>query len=184
MQRGGDNFKHDFVLHALTTLLCSMSSLDASLKILHSLVDVNKVKEFNWAQYIFKCIQKAISPRWEKRKRKDQKKKKTKSYKNGCLYFLHMWLYEKLIKYSLPCFLCFYTKLHMLMGKIHVTYSIFWTYFNKTFWGTWWSAQEEVYPTTFNMGPRQTQQNNETNKECRGLGQHLGIFYNIYSNVA
>lgn len=62
-KRGGDNFKYDFVLHVLTTLLCSTFSSDASPKILHSLIDANKVKEFNLAQYIFKCIQKAILPK-------------------------------------------------------------------------------------------------------------------------
>lgn len=72
---GGENFKHDFVLFALTTLLCPTSSLNASPKILSSLTDVDKIIESNWARYIFTHLQKGLSPTIGRKKNRMARKK-------------------------------------------------------------------------------------------------------------
>lgn len=46
-KKGGAHFKRDFLLFALTILLYPTTSLNVSLKVLFSVVDVKHIKEYN-----------------------------------------------------------------------------------------------------------------------------------------
>lgn len=46
-KEGGEHFKRDLLLFALTVLLCLSTSLNMSLKVLFSVVDVEHIKEYN-----------------------------------------------------------------------------------------------------------------------------------------
>ena len=52
MTDGGDEFKQLFVLHAISSFLASTQNKTIDLKIVKSIVDLDKISTFNWCEYV------------------------------------------------------------------------------------------------------------------------------------
>lgn len=92
MKEHGDMFKRDFVVFVVSTMLKGHTNRSSNFKVLYSLINVDKIKEYNWCRYVFTSLIRSVE-RW--------KKKPTSNF-TGPLVFL---LVIPLIQYLLYMFL-------------------------------------------------------------------------------
>uniref|UniRef100_A0A2N9EEQ5 Aminotransferase-like plant mobile domain-containing protein n=1 Tax=Fagus sylvatica TaxID=28930 RepID=A0A2N9EEQ5_FAGSY len=81
-------FKEKIVLFLLATVFCPTTSLKIPMGYLHVIKDIDRVNEYNWALFVFNKLQDGVI---------EYKLHGNKAYICGCIYFLQVLFYDKVV---------------------------------------------------------------------------------------
>ncbi|XP_048491047.1 uncharacterized protein LOC104900092 isoform X1 [Beta vulgaris subsp. vulgaris] len=82
---GNDDFKRCFVMFAIITLLAPSLNTQADFKIVRALIDVNRIKEYDWCSYVLEDLATRM-----------QKYEDSKTYIGGCVLLLQICYVQRL----------------------------------------------------------------------------------------
>lgn len=100
----GVRFKRAFLLYSLSVLLCPTTKMSPSTVLLPTIIDIDRVVQYNWSKFVFDWLIKEITRYKEGCKR--QKNPKDKKSIGGCMVFLMVW--KMFVLYYSNCHYCLY----------------------------------------------------------------------------